>query len=218
MERPDVVTIVDAAKILECSERSIRNMSTRGELTKITLEGKKYYLREQVISLRASKDTRSIRLDEVAQLHKLIINLNSYIVRMDARVALLENIIETRDDQTSLGPSEIRVFKEMAVDMLSSLDTPYSEIHAWANDINKLSYEDAQKIDIQLLYVLISHFTYMLTNNSEFLGGWDLHRVKDLLTLARFKILGYAQLARINSLEGPPMIISVLNQLLKKVN
>lgn len=218
MERPDVVTIADAAKILECSERSIRNMVTRGELTKVTIDKKNYYLREQVISLRSSMDTRSTRLDEVAQLHKLVMNLNAYIVRMDARVALLENIIETRDSQTSLGPSEIRVFKEMAIDMLSNLDTPYSEIHSWANDINKLSYEDAQKIDIQLLYVLIGHFTYILTNNSEFLGGWDLHRVKDLLTLAKFKILGYAQLAGINNLEDPPMIMAVLNHLSKKAN
>lgn len=213
MESPEFITTAEAAKILNRTVRSIHYMMSRGDLTKIKRGNRTVVRREQVISYLTVQEQGSTRLDEVEQLHKLLMLQNEYIIRLDARVAMLETIIESRDSLVVLDATQLRVFGEMMKELMGKTSIEYSELRCWSSDVNKLSFESAKLLGIKELYVFVNHLATVLQGDTEFLGGFDLHRVKDSLTMAKHKLIAYAQLDGLTSMASAPFIQSIMTKL-----
>ncbi len=218
MKSPDILTTKEAAEVLGCSTRAITNMVHRGELTKIRVSGKVVYMRDQVIALKQAREYRSPRLNELDSLRKMLEQTTSYLTRLEARVNLLEHIIQMREDPAKLNDEEVDLLKSLALSTIGIVGLPHSEIQKWAKDINRIPYESAKRVGIMLLYTLVEHLNVSLTTNEEFLSGLDLYHVRDQLMMAKYKILGFAQIAGINHIERPPLISSVLNAISENVN
>jgi len=205
MKREQLLKVVEAADLLGVTTQTIRNMLKDGRLhTTTSASGEDLIPRDAVLTAF-----------KVMGRHKMsdtLARLTEYVTSLEARIALLEDILSSRETEDDHSDEELLELQKIAKNELQNTFISYEELEAWASDLNKLGFEEANTVGIKLLYLLIEHLITLF--DIAMYQAYDISkfRTRDLLIIAKHKMIGFSVVGNVQ-LSGPDLTSLILTRL-----
>ena len=125
------LTINETAQLLAVTERTVRRLSDKGLLTKTKQKGRVYFSAQEVTRLN---HTRS-EVGTLGVIYKRLDSLTRKQSTLEARIAILELALSSRQASVSLGGEELAKVRAVIKSTLKRRDLDLEEIQSWSDDL-----------------------------------------------------------------------------------
>lgn len=205
MKREQLLKVVEAADLLGVTAQTVRNMLRDGRLYKTTSStGEELIPRDAVLTAFKvmGRHKMSDKLDR----------LNEYVTSLEARIALLEDILTSREEDEEHSEDELLQLQKLAKEELQNTTIDYEALDAWASDLNRIGVEEANIVGLPLLYLLVEHLITLFDISMDHSYNLAKYRTRDLLIVAKHRLIGFSAISGVQ-LKGPDLTSLILTKL-----
>jgi excisionase family DNA binding protein len=145
------LTIKETAQLLDVTERTVRRLAKRGLLTKFKSKGKVLFRPREVEQLNNTRSSGGT----LGVIYKRVEELSNRQAILEARVAILEVALSSRQGYVDLSKEDISKVRTAIIAVTKQRDMDFSSIAQWADDLIRLDRNTCKAIGIKRVKALI---------------------------------------------------------------
>ena len=191
MRQDNTMSIQEAARFLEVTERTVRNYINKGLLSKTKVGRKVLLVPEEVVSLKEDMDSVAPIVSRQEMLHH-----RAKIRRLESHMEVVLRILDAKDDPLTLSEEYSAELYNLAGEQRKSGSWSVDQIKPWIEIFNRLSENDFEVMqkatkDLHPWRVFLKLCTSMMAqvvSDSEYVTSLELQGIHRLLAEARRRL------------------------------